>query len=260
MNINVGKVVFPGWSSSLQLVREHGVDAAGHAAGVVKAPDLGARLDGAVRALSSFDHALTSARQLPVTWFVRGLGTYLTGYDAAKLAVELLVGSGLVPGARERVGRQELIAGREYLDTGVGVAREQQSRFGRALAGGWLSAAGEDTAVGAGMIARGTDTARALVDGVRTVQAAVRGKRPVDPQLITRLHGMYDQLDAELGSRIEAESTPTIAPFGPTAHRSDPGALALAQRVDALLAQTRQSAEQLVRDTPTTVPDAEVVA
>jgi len=56
-----------------------------------------------------FDHAITSSRDLPLGEVVHRHHKYYKGYASAKAAVTLILATGVVPGAGEYFGRQELI-------------------------------------------------------------------------------------------------------------------------------------------------------
>lgn len=237
MRIAVIPKLLPGWSAATVLVKEHGVAAAGHAKDAIVAPTLDRRLDDSVRALASFDHAIDNVDRLPVKWFVPNMGTYINGYQAAKQAVTLLVSSGLVPGARERVGRQMIGSAVDTFRSGLDVAGRDTSRFGAKLASGWLDATIEDASEGARMLrdADGTE----LLKGLSTVRTAAARRTAIDPALVARIEELFADATKELDDRIAgARAMPTAAA----------GNAELVARTDALLDTVRSSAEQLGRD------------
>jgi hypothetical protein len=239
MQLGVGKTLFPGWIAAGTLVKDHGVDAVAHARDAIKSDTGVVRLDNAVLAMTSFDHAIDNTRKLPISWFVGGIGTYYRGYEAAKQAVTLLVASGLVPAAKEHVGRQSLIAAKESFLAGVG-ASVDRSRFGRAYAGGWLEATAEDAVTGALMLPRGSETGRALLAGVNAVRAAVSQKRVVDDALVKTVSDLFDRAGSEIDLAIARAGSRTAGPVDKAAF----------QRSGALLAEAEAAAQDLVDAMP----------
>lgn len=239
MQLGVGKIAFPSWAAALTLVKDHGGAAVDHATDAIRADTGARRLDSAVRAMTSFDHAIDNSQKLPVQWFVRRAGMYYRGYEAAKQAVNLLVASGLIPGAKQRVGVQSLVAAKETFLTGVGVAASDRSRYGRHLASGWLEATAEDALLGAAMLQPGGDTTRALLAGINHVRGAVAQKRPVDPALVRTVSELFDRATSQLSLEI--------ARAGGRAVEADPTAF---ERSGVLLAQAREAAQALVQDAP----------
>lgn len=236
MRFDVIPKVLPGWSAATVLVKEHGAAAAGHAVDAIKAPTLAKRLEDSVRALASFDHAIDNVDKLPVKWFVPNMGTYLNGYAAAKQAVTLLVASGLVPGARERVGRQMIGAAVDTFRAGLDVAGSDTSRYGRKLATGWLDATIEDATAGALML-RDADGLE-LLRGLGSIRTAAAKRHAIDPTLVRRIEDLFSDATKELDSRI--------AELDVAASTQD--TKGLTTRVDALLTTARTAAEQLSRD------------
>jgi hypothetical protein len=241
MQLGIGKTLFPAWAAAGTLVKDHGVDAYTHARDAVKADTGSARLDHAVLAMTSFDHAIDNTRKLPVSWFVGGIGKYYRGYEAAKQAVTLLVASGLVPAAKEKVGRQSLIAAKDAFLSGVEVAGADRSRFGRAYAGGWLEATAEDALTGAMMLPKGSETGRALLAGINQVRSAVDAKRALDPALVKTVSDLFDRAGSEIALLIaRAGGARTAGPVDTDAF----------ERSGELLRVAQAAAEQLVKDAP----------
>jgi hypothetical protein len=240
MQLGVGKTVFPSWAAAVTLVKDHGVNAVQHATSAIKGSGA-ERLDQAVLAMTSFDHAIDNTRKLPVSWFVKSLPMYYRGYEAAKQAVTLLVASGLIPGAKERVGRQSLAAAKETFLAGVQVARGDRTRFGGHLASGWLEATAEDALTGVAMLQQGTDAGRALLSGISQVRTAVARRNGVDELLVKTVTELFDRTAGFLDAAIAAKSaTQGIGTTDPAAY----------QRSEALLEQVAAAAKQLVQDTP----------
>lgn len=239
MQLGIGKTLFPSWAASLTLVKDHGTSAYQHASDAVRADTAALRLDHAVRAMTSFDHAIDNTRKLPVQWFVKGAPVYYRGYEAAKQAVTLLVASGLIPGAKERVGRQSLLAAKDAFLAGVDVARGDRSRFGRHLSDGWIEATLEDTLMGAMMLKNG-DTSRALLAGVSQVRTAIAQKRPVDEALVKTVSDLFDRATSQLALAVARSG-------GRAATGGDAAAF---ERSGVLLAETAAAAKALVAAAP----------
>lgn len=238
MQLGVGKTLFPAWAASLTLVKDHGNSAYGHAADAVRADTGALRLDHAVRAMTSFDHAIDNTRKLPVQWFVRRAPMYYRGYEAARQAVTLLVASGLIPGAKERVGRQSILAAKEAFLAGVAVGGNDMSRYGRHLSDGWLEATVEDTLTGALMLKNG-DTTRALLGGINQVRTAIAQKRPIDGALVKTMSELFDRASSQLAiDAARAGGLPAIV---------NESAF---ERSGVLLAEAAAAAKALVEDAP----------
>lgn len=238
MQLGIGKTLFPSWAAAVTLVKDHGVGAAVHAKAAIKAGDGGTRLDHAVLAMTNFDHAIDNSRKLPVQWFVPRARLYLRGYEAAKQAVTLLVGSGLIPGAKERVGSQSLVAAKETFLAGVEASRTERGRFGVHLASGWLEATAEDAITGVRMLKSG-QTGRELLAGINQVRAAVSQRRPLDEALVRTVGDLFDRAGSELAALVKrAQAT----------HRSSSDDTGAMQRSAELLAEVEVAARVLVAD------------
>lgn len=237
MQLGIGKTLFPSYAASLTLVQAHGGDAVGHATDAIRAGSGAERLDSAVRAMTSFDHAVDNTRKLPVQWFVPRAPLYYRGYEAAKQAVALLVGSGMIPGAKERVGRQSFIAGKESFIEGVATGRNDRSRYGVHLASGWLEATAEDALTGVSMLPKGSETGRSLLAGINVIRAQVAQKRPVDEATARSVSALFDRASSELAL--------LIARAGGRPVEMDPAVFA---RSGALLAESAAAARALVAD------------
>jgi hypothetical protein len=210
--MNPVKSVFPKYSAAVVQVKTHGADATQFAKEAYQAPDLGARLDGTLRAFNSFDHALTASKELPVDFLVPGLGGYRAGYEAARAAAALLISTGAIPGARERVGRQELTAAREELFRGVGNAAGDTSRFGRYRSLDFLDASISDAAEGLLMLRKPT-LAGPLLDGLRDVRNDVSRKVSITPERLGQLNSLFDRAGAEYDELIlQAEKSAVGVP------------------------------------------------
>jgi hypothetical protein len=237
MQLGIGKTLFPSWAAAVTLVKDHGVDAALHARNAIKSGDGGSRLDNAVLAMTSFDHAIDNTRKLPVQWFVPKAGMYYRGYEAAKQAVSLLVGSGLIPGAKERVGGQSLVAAKDAFLEGVAASRTAGGRFGTHLASGWLEATAEDAITGVRLLESG-QTGAALLAGINQVRAAVAQRRPLDDKLVSSVGALFDRAGSELAALVQAaEAT----------HRFSTDTSVM-QRSAALLAEVEVAARVLAAD------------
>jgi hypothetical protein len=218
------------------LVKDHGVGAALHAKSAIQAGTGSERLDHAVLAMTDFDHAIDNTRKLPVDWFVPKAKMYYRGYEAAKQAVTLLVGSGLIPGAAERVGGQSLAAAKQYFVDGVAAARNEKGRFGVHLASGWLEATAEDAITGVRLL--DPTVGRELLAGINQVRAAVSQRRPLDEALVRTVGDLFDRAGSELAKLVEqAQAT----------HKLTSGADAM-RRSAELLAVTEAAARELAAD------------
>jgi hypothetical protein len=204
------RFVFPGYASAFDQTRIHGTDGVNFVHKAVQAPDNGARLDAAVRALNGFDHAITTSSKLPLQKVIPDLAVYRMGYKAAKTAVELLVRSGVIPGARERVGKQELLAAGAELHRGIDYYRTDDSRYGRYRALNDVSAAIEDAKYGLSAL-RKPDIATPLLKGLSSVGSAISAKKPVSAELVSSIDKLLAQATGELDRQIAAAKAAPIA-------------------------------------------------
>lgn len=189
--------MFPSWTAAIVLVKENSASAAEHAAAAVRSDDGGARLDHAVRAMNSFDHAVDNAQKLPIDWFVSGAKGYFRGYEIARDAVDLLIASNVIPGARTRVGRQSIVGAKEMFLNGVEATTTERGRFRNRLAGGWLEATHEDASKGVALL-KGGDTGKALLAGISQVRAAATKGKPLDAKLVGAVTSLFDRAATEL--------------------------------------------------------------
>lgn len=204
MQLGVGKTIFPTWTAAGHLTASHGADAAQFALNAARADSNASRLDFAVRAMISSDHAVDSSRQLPINWIVPSVAKYQRGFAIARDAVTMLVQSGVIPGARERVGRQTLLAAKEYFVEGVAAARVDHSRFSTKLASGWLDATAEDAVAGVALLQPTDSMRRELIDGIGRMRAAVASRRTIDEALVANVTRLFDAAAATLDAQIVA--------------------------------------------------------
>ncbi|MCW2959644.1 MAG: hypothetical protein JWM25_1696 [Thermoleophilia bacterium] len=232
MQIQTGipQKLFPKYTAALQLVKDHGVDGSQHAMRAAKGTTGGARLDAAIRAMTSFDHALDNAGKLPLSIFVPDAARFLSGYDAAKAAVMLLVSTGVVPGAREYLGRSTLQAARTELDEALRTNVADRSKFGARVSAGWLEATSEDAATGVVMLQRSPELGRTLLSGIDQARRAALAGRTIDAALGASLGNLLDKADQQLGAQIELAAKHFV-PVDEAIERD------VFTRVDALLAQ-----------------------
>ncbi|MCW2921063.1 MAG: hypothetical protein JWL76_937 [Thermoleophilia bacterium] len=246
MQLGIGKNLFPSWAAAVTLVKEHGVGAALHAQAAIKAGDGATRLDEAVLAMTNFDHAIDNTRKLPVQWFVPKAGMYYRGYEAAKQAVTLLVGSGLIPGAKERVGGQSLVAAKDAFVAGVAASRNADGRFGQHLAAGWLEATAEDAITGVRLLE--PTVGRELLAGINQVRAAVAQRRPLDEALVRTVGDLFDRAGSDLADLVQRAQQ---------VHRFSTDASVM-QRSAELLGEAEVAARVLVADTEAAAAAANV--
>lgn len=234
----IGKTMFPAWTAALTLVKDHGIDAAMSAKNAATTGDVSARLDNAVLALTSFDHAIDNTRKLPVQWVIPRAEVYFRGYDAAKQAVTLLVTSGAIPGAKEKLGRQSLVAARDTFLAGAAASQSETGAYAKHLAGGWLEATAEDALTAVKLLGTGSNTGRDLLAGINQARLAV-DKGRLDQSLVNAVTILFDRAGAELGQVVAKASAAAFRPAAPI----DP---ALIARTNALFAEVEKSARVLV--------------
>lgn len=227
---------FPKYTAASAQVRAHGADAARYARQIRSAPTNPERLDAAVRSYNSFDHSITASQQLPLRRVWRGADSYYKGYQTAKLAAHLLIGSGAIPGARERVGRQELLAAREYFHSGVDGYRADDSRHGRYRALDWTNASIEDATNGLLML-RNKDVARPLMSGLLQTRAAIVARGRISDETVRQVDDAFDRAGSELERLIaQAELQARTATPGADAAATAPLPVGTQQAIDDAVA------------------------
>lgn len=201
--INPVTKILPKYTAALSQAKTHGADGSGFARDAYNAPDDGMRLDAALRSYNSFDHALTASDDLPIELLVPGLPKYRAGYEAAKTAAELLIASGAVPGARERVGRQEILAARELMHRGVDRWTADRSRYSAYRTLDDLDASLEDAGNGLLML-RQPVLAVPLMRGLKDVRAAVASNKTVAPERVQELDTLFGKVSAKFDALVAA--------------------------------------------------------
>ena len=204
------RVIFPSYTAAVAQTRVHGESGVQFVQKAAKAPDNALRLDNAARALNSFDHAITSTEKLPLQKLLPDLATYRLGYKVAKSAVTLLVSSGAIPGARERVGKQELLAVGEQLHRGVDFYTGDTSRYGRYRALDDVNAALEDAKAGIVML-RKPQLAAPLLKGLTDVGRAIGSRKPVSADQVSAIDKLLSQATTLLDSQIASAHAAPIA-------------------------------------------------
>jgi hypothetical protein len=253
MQIDIAKSLFPAYAAAAVQLKGHGVDAVHHVQDATHTADMSARLDASVRAFTSLDHAIDNVNKLPVDWFVPNAGKYIAGYQAAKTAVTILIATGVIPGARERVGKQQILAASDYFKNGVTAALTDSSKYGAKLASGFLDSTIEDATAGVAMLRPGTPIIQELLTSLKTIRTAADSRKPIDPSLVNRVNAIFTDAASQLDQRIAA-ATATAPTLSPKA------AADVIAQTDQLLAQARHAGELLVKDAPRVVPLARPVA
>lgn len=246
MRIDIIKSAFPQWAAAAALIKDHSEATVEHTKKAVQASDLGARLDSSVRAMTSLDHAIDNVGKLPVKWVFADAGTYLAGYEAAKQAVTLIVASGLIPGARQRVGYQQLQAAVDTFKSGVDVASSDRSKFGAKYASGWLDATLEDTTAAVLMLRPGFPDAVSLLKTLKNVRGDADAGRPInagDVKLAGELFGKVGSKLQQMVLDAEQGAATSVAVSSPTIERD----------TNKLLEKTQIGAQELLKGAPRVV-------
>lgn len=243
MRMGVGRTIFPSWAAATTLVQAHGVQAAEHAARAISSGTVRERLEHAVLAMTSFDHAVDNVQKLPVQLLVRGSAGYFRGYEAARKAVQLIVGSGVVPGAKELVGRQSLVAARNSFLAGVQISATDGSRYGGHLASGWIDASGEDARAGVKLLSVADPLGRSLLSGIEQVRTAAARRAQLDPLLVRTVTDLFAQVGARLDAAVARAEREALATGWVPARAPVRGDAA-----DRLLGTSGDAARSLLRD------------
>ncbi len=178
----------------------YGAEGAHFAKQLKDAPDNAARLDAAIRAANSFDHAITASKGVPLHKFMP-VGKYYKGYEIAKLAANAIIASGVVPGARQRVGRHEIQSSQQYFHTGLDAVTKSKSKYVRYRGDDFMTAAIEDAATGVLMLRNGA-VAPELMKSLVTVKASVMAGRDVATDLVGRIDQLYKDATSDLEAQI----------------------------------------------------------
>lgn len=215
--MNPVQKIFPRYAAASTQVATHGRQAYSHAHKVVTAPTNGERLDAAVRSYDSFDHAVTASRTLPLDRVIGDTEKFYRGYAATKAAATVLVGAGVIPGARERVGRQELRAAQEHFHFGLDTYAEQgTSRYGRNRALDYTDASLEDATVGTSFLHK--DLAKPLLQGLWQARQAITRKQSVPTETVQRVDDLFARAGASFSDRIAAAESSAAAAGAPEQH------------------------------------------
>lgn len=162
------------------------------------------RLQALTRAATGFDHAISDSQKFP---FTRGLNKYYKGYEAARVGLLVAVGSGVIPGARELVGKEQMTISQEQFHTGVNAFSADNSRYSRFRAADWLSHATSDAASGLAML-RKPALAIPLLGGLKRVEAAISSNKPVSPDAVKSINELFGKatvaFDALVGAKRAA--------------------------------------------------------
>ncbi len=210
--------IFPKSSAGAVQMSAHGSDAFRFGKLAVGAGDAATRLTHLVRATNSFDHAVTASKEVPVRWLLPSVNKYYRGYQIAKTAVELLVSSGAIPGARDRVGHTETTAAKEEFGLAVAAARTLgTTRFARYRALDWMRSSLSDAAEGLTML-RKVELGREVMKALNATGDAIWKKRALDDAEVARINKLFDSATGALSEQIAgaelaaAGSRPTAAP------------------------------------------------
>jgi hypothetical protein len=214
------RFVFPSYTAAVAQTRAHGEDGFAFARRAYQSPELAKRLDDASRAVNSFDHSISATEKLPLSKVVPNLATYRAGYKSAKLAVNLLVGSGLIPGARQRVGKQELFAVRDEVNAGLSALTADKSRYGRYRALDWIDASIEDAGTGVLMLRKPT-LALPLLNGLKDVRNSVSRAALPKAETLKQINDALDAATADLQLQIDDAAANPVAKADAMVRRAD---------------------------------------
>lgn len=204
--------VFPKYTAAAAQAAQHATQATAFVKAAVTAPNAGERLDNAVRAANSFDHAVTAANDLPLHRIVPRAGQYAAGYQAAKAVVNLIVGSGIVPGAATRVGRNEIAAARDEYAAGIErYTAANDTRYDRFRAVDWVRSALEDAAQGVRMLRR-DDLSRPLLRGITQTRTDMTRHQDLSDANIRQVQDLLNQATTAFDALLaQAEHSGTSA-------------------------------------------------
>ena len=196
------QAIFPDYSAAAAQTGTHARDAAGFVQAAIKAPDKETRLDNTLRAHNSFDHAITASEKLPLAQILPPVKGYYDGYAAAKGAVTAIIASGAIAGARQRVGKQEMLAARHEFRAGVTTYNaEGKSKYGRYKAADWMNASVEDAGTGLLML-RDNPIGVPLMVGLLDAQKTMQHRKPLNALKVKLVDEMFARATAGFDQTI----------------------------------------------------------
>lgn len=181
----------------------HGRDAATATAEAVR-PGLpaGERLDALVRARDAFDHGIDDSSKLPLARHL--FKEFYAGYHTADRAIDVLIASGAIPGARQRVGRQELLEGQRHFHSGVDLYRaDAGNTVSKLRSVDFLDHSFGDAAAGLVML-RKPVLAWQLLRGIDSTRDAMRGGRELNDGTVRRVDELFGRAADGLQQKIDA--------------------------------------------------------
>lgn len=191
--------LLPKYRATAAAATAHGTAAAGALKDIVTPGTPGKqRLESAVKAYDGFDHAIGDSKRLPLT---NRFKKYYAGYDAARLAVLGLVGTGAVPGARELVGKTQLEQAQSHFHDGLSSTADSTSRYSRYRADDWLTHSLTDAATGLIML-RKPAVAVPLLKGLNDVRGTLNAGKKVDDGTVKNLDDLFKSATSGLDSLI----------------------------------------------------------
>lgn len=194
--------LFPKWRAAAAQVGTHGAEAFSDLEEAAKPHPPAERLDAMARAVDSFDHAVVDSQGLPLAR--NRYGRYYDGYRVAKAGLALIVGSGVIPGAAERIGKQDGLMAQRHLHDGVQLyGAEGKNTISRLRSVDWMGHAMGDAKTALTMLKR-PELAQPLMSGLGDVRASMTRKRPVDPTQVARLDALFGQLTTAFDTEIAA--------------------------------------------------------
>jgi hypothetical protein len=198
----------PRYVAAATQVHDHSADAYKFTRAAVGENNSSKRFDLALRAYNSFDHAIMASKQLPLG-YVANVADLYKGYENARNIVTGIVATGVLGGVNLRVGKQELLAGREEFLRGVKAVSNKPRVADRYRALDWVSASLTDAATGAVMTRKFKDGAMLVAELSSARRDIIKGASFTNDKVdkINKLFESsittYDQLiaDAEAASK-----------------------------------------------------------
>lgn len=226
--MNAGSIVtkiFPKYTAAGAQVAAHGQDAWNAVSVARSATDTPSRLDAALHATNAFDHAVTSSQDLPLGRIMPGVGKYYVGYEAAKAAVTVIIATGIVPGAREHVGKADVVDSQAEFHKALD-ASVNTTRFGRYRTGDWMRDAQADAATGIGLLQR-ADLQKPLLGELSSAAQLMHDRKTVPSAAVASLDKLYASAQTAFETQIAAATNAAVN--APAASSSVPGDIGVAE-------------------------------
>jgi hypothetical protein len=204
----VPSYVFPKYRATFAQVGAHGVTGSDNLKGAWKTKG-SERLDYLAKASDNLDHAISDSKRLP---FTNGqFGKFYRDYSIARTGVNVLVGSGLIPGAKERLGREEVLEAQNHLHDGFALyAADGDDKIQRYRSVDWLSHSIEDSRNALKFLDQ-KELSKPLLSGLSGVQKNMSKHKEVGEADVKQLDDLFAKMTTNFDLSIQAAEQAALA-------------------------------------------------